>query len=144
MRLDSTRITRGGLVSCWWVMAKRKKDPDYSSYEDSASDFEPPAPTKRPAVSSRRKRRSTAAAAAATRPSTDEASTSALDTYATPHSPSRHLISSPDPMRASLLEWYAGVHEARRMPWRKPFDPSLDADARAQRAYEVRSCLCCG
>jgi len=23
------------------------------------------------------------------------------------------------------------------MPWRKPFDPSLDADARAQRAYEV-------
>jgi A/G-specific adenine glycosylase len=24
------------------------------------------------------------------------------------------------------------------MPWRKPFDPSLDADARAQRAYEVR------
>jgi len=141
MRLDSTRITRGGLVSCWWVMAKRKKDPDYSSYEDSASDFEPPAPTKRPAVSSRRKRRSTAAAAAATRPSTDEASTSALDTYATPHSPSRHLISSPDPMRASLLGWYAGVHEVRGMPWRKPFDPSLDADARAQRAYEVRSCM---
>jgi A/G-specific adenine glycosylase len=44
-------------------------------------------------------------------------------------------------MRASLLEWYAGVHEVRGMPWRKPFDPSLDADARAQRAYEVR-CFC--
>lgn len=132
-------------------MAKRKKDPDYSSYEDSASDFEPPVPTKRPAVSSRRKRRSTAAAAATAtrkrRSSTDEflhaeASTSAFDTYdTTPHSPLRHLISSPDPMRASLLEWYAGVHEVRGMPWRKPFDPSLDADARAQRAYEVRSCL---
>jgi len=131
-------------------MAKRKKDPDYSSYEDSASDFEPPASTKRPAVSSRRssKRRSTTAAAAATRksrsstgelPHAEAASTSASDTYATPHSPSRHSISSPEPMRASLLEWYAGVHEVRGMPWRKPFDPSLDADARAQRAYEVRS-----
>jgi len=41
-------------------------------------------------------------------------------------------------MRISLLEWYSGVHEARGMPWRKPFDPSLGADARAQRAYEVR------
>jgi hypothetical protein len=40
-------------------------------------------------------------------------------------------------MRSSLLEWYSGVHEVRGMPWRKPFDPSLDADARAQRAYEV-------
>ena len=137
-------------------MAKRKKSPDYSSYEDSASDFEPPASPKRPAASSRRtKRRSTAAAAAATRKSrsstdgllrAEASTTSALDAYATPHSTSRHLISSPGPMRASLLEWYAGVHEARGMPWRKPFDPSLDADARAQRAYEVRlpvSRLCC-
>jgi hypothetical protein len=41
-------------------------------------------------------------------------------------------------MRVSLLEWYSGVHEARGMPWRKPFDPSLGVDARAQRAYEVR------
>lgn len=131
-------------------MAKRKKDPDYSSYEDSASDFEPSASIKRPVVSSRRKRRSTTAAAATrkSRSSTGEllraeASTSTSDTYATPpHSPSRHLISSPEPMRASLLGWYAGVHEVRGMPWRKPFDPSLDADARAQRAYEVRiACL---
>jgi hypothetical protein len=121
----------------WWVMAKRKKDPDYYS----ASDFEPPASTKTPAVSSRRKRRSTAAAATRkSRSSTD--TDELLDTYATPpHSPSRHMISSSEPMRASLLEWYAGVHEARGMPWRKPFDPSLNADARAQRAYEVRFLL---
>ena len=130
-------------------MAKRKKAPDYSSYEDSASDFEPSASTRRPpAVPSRRKRRSTAEAGttAATRKSRHFTADESLhaealdDTYATPHSSSRHSISSPRPMRASLLEWYAGVHEVRGMPWRKPFDPSLDADARAQRAYEVR-CL---
>lgn len=115
-------------------MTKRKKDIDYSS-EDSASDFEPTS-VKRSVVP-RRKRRSTAAVQ---KDSTDErAETSALDTYATPrHSRSRHLIASPDLMRPSLLEWYSGAHEARGMPWRKPFDPSLDADARAQRAYEVR------
>ena len=130
-------------------MAKRKKALDYSSYEDSASDFEPSASTKRPppAVSSRRKRRSTAAAGttAAMRKSRHFTADGSLphadaldDTYPTPHSSSRHSISSPRPMRASLLEWYAGVHEVRGMPWRRPFDPSLDADARAQRAYEVR------
>ena len=132
-------------------MAKRKKALDYSSYEDSASDFEPSASTKRPppppAVSSRRKRRSTAAAGttAATRKSRHFTADESLlhaealdDSYANPHSSTRHSISSPRPMRASLLEWYAGVHDVRGMPWRRPFDPSLDADARAQRAYEVR------
>jgi hypothetical protein len=48
-----------------------------------------------------------------------------------------HLISFPDLMRPQLLEWYSQVHTTRGMPWRKPFDSSLDADARAQRAYEV-------
>ena len=132
-------------------MAKRKKASDYSSDEDSASDFEPSASTKRPppppAVSSRRKRRSTAAAGttAATRKSRHFTADESLlhaealdDSYANPHSSSRHSISSPRPMRASLLDWYAGVHDVRGMPWRRPFDPSLDADARAQRAYEVR------
>ena len=120
-------------------MAKRKKDVDFSS-EDSGSDFEPTsANLKRPVVSRRRKRRP-AAAEAARKSSTDKraAASPALETYSTPHSPSRHLISSPDLMRLALLEWYSGVHEVRGMPWRKPFDSSLDADARAQRAYEVR------
>jgi A/G-specific adenine glycosylase len=112
-------------------MTKRKKDVDYSS-EDSASDFEPTFPKR--SVVSRRKRRSTTAQKGST---AERAEASALDTYATPHARSRHLIASPDLMRPSLLKWYSGAHEVRGMPWRKPFDPSLDADARSQRAYEV-------
>jgi A/G-specific adenine glycosylase len=73
--------------------------------------------------------------AAVTRESSERATS---ETYATPHSPSQHLISSPDLMRPSLLDWYSGVQDVRGMPWRKPFDPTLDSDARAQRAYEVR------
>jgi A/G-specific adenine glycosylase len=53
------------------------------------------------------------------------------------HAPSIHIISSPKPLRVSLLEWYAGVHELRGMPWRKPYNSSLNRDGRAQRAYEV-------
>ncbi|KAH9983154.1 DNA glycosylase [Russula compacta] len=114
-------------------MTKRKKDDDYYASEDSdsASEFEPTSAKR----VSRRKRRSTAATRKSS--TSERAEASALETYSTPHSPSRHLISSPGPMRPSLLKWYYGVHEVRGMPWRKPFDPSLDADARAQRAYEV-------
>ena len=114
-------------------MAKRKNI-NYSS-EDDASDFEPTSAKR--SVVSQRKRRPTTAQKGST--STDErAEASALDTYATSHPRSRHLIASADLMRPSLLEWYSGAHEVRGMPWRKPFDSSLDADARAQRAYEVR------
>ena len=112
---------------------RKKKDIDYSS----ASDFEP-TPAKRSVVS-RRKRRSTTARKGPASTATDgRAEASALDSYDTPHPHSRHLIASPDLMRPSLLDWYSGAHEVRGMPWRKPFDSSLDADARAQRAYEVR------
>jgi A/G-specific adenine glycosylase len=113
------------------TMTKRKKDVDYSS-EDSESDFELPVAKK--SVVSRHKRHSKTAQKGSTN---ERAEASALDTYATSHSQSRHLIASPDLMRPSLLKWYSGTHEVRGMPWRKPFDPSLDADARAQRAYEV-------
>lgn len=58
---------------------------------------------------------------------------------ATPHPVSRHIIKNTDDIRRSLLDWYSRVHENRGMPWRKPFDPSLDAKGRSQRAYEVRS-----
>ena len=113
-------------------MTKRKKNADCSEEEDSESDFELIS-VKR--VASQRKRR----AARTRKVSTIERTEiSASDTYyVTPHPRSQHLISSPDLMRSSLLEWYSGVHEVRGMPWRKPFDPSLDKDARAQRAYEV-------
>jgi A/G-specific adenine glycosylase len=59
------------------------------------------------------------------------------DSHSWHHAPSIHTISSPKPLRVSLLEWYAGVHELRGMPWRKPYDSSLNRDGRAQRAYEV-------
>jgi A/G-specific adenine glycosylase len=55
------------------------------------------------------------------------------------HPLSRHSIQTAVPICSALLDWYAGVHESRGMPWRKPYDPSLGRDGRAQRAYEVRS-----
>ena len=55
------------------------------------------------------------------------------------HPTSTHVITDPVPLRKALLAWYATVHEARGMPWRKPFDPSFGPEERAQRAYEVRS-----
>jgi A/G-specific adenine glycosylase len=58
-------------------------------------------------------------------------------THTRPHASSTHTISAPKLLRVALLEWYAGVHETRGMPWRKPYDPSLGHDGRAQRAYEV-------
>ena len=122
---------------CAPTMTKRKKnvDRDYDSgEEDSGSEFE--LISVKRSVESRRKRRSKMPCKVSVG---ERAETSAsLDTYyVTPHSRSQHLISSPDLMRSSLLEWYSSVHEVRGMPWRRPFDPSLDVDARAQRAYEV-------
>src|SRR5258708_25399286 len=120
-------------AACLCTMTKRKKNINSSEDSTSASEFEitPVSISAAP----RRKRRSTTAHKA----STDEpAEESASDIYyVTPHPRSQHLIPSPDLMRSSLLRWYSGVHEVRGMPWRKQFDPSLDADARAQRAYEV-------
>ncbi|EIW80749.1 DNA glycosylase [Coniophora puteana RWD-64-598 SS2] len=54
-----------------------------------------------------------------------------------PHAASLHVISSPEPLRAALLDWYNVVHDVRGMPWRKRYDPSLGAEERSQRAYEV-------
>ncbi|EGN92517.1 hypothetical protein SERLA73DRAFT_164044 [Serpula lacrymans var. lacrymans S7.3] len=53
------------------------------------------------------------------------------------HSTSLHVIINPVPLRSALLEWYDKVHELRGMPWRKPYNPSLSREERAQRAYEV-------
>ncbi|KAG1817961.1 DNA glycosylase [Suillus subaureus] len=53
------------------------------------------------------------------------------------HPASMHVIKAVEPMRIALLEWYDRVRDARKMPWRKKFDPSLDVEGRAQRAYEV-------
>ncbi|KAL5529757.1 hypothetical protein ACEPAG_5742 [Sanghuangporus baumii] len=53
------------------------------------------------------------------------------------HPVSLHVVKYPIDVRRSLLSWYSGVHENRGMPWRKPYDHSLDAQGRSQRAYEV-------
>ena len=63
------------------------------------------------------------------------------ETQPRPHTVSIHLINAPGPLRVALLKWYAGVHETRGMPWRKQYDPLLGRDGRAQRAYEVRTCI---
>ncbi|KAI0634857.1 DNA glycosylase [Trametes polyzona] len=54
-----------------------------------------------------------------------------------PHAPSLHILSNPGPSRAALLQWYDGVHAARGMPWRKPYQHSWGTEEKAQRAYEV-------
>ncbi|KIK70180.1 hypothetical protein GYMLUDRAFT_34666 [Collybiopsis luxurians FD-317 M1] len=53
------------------------------------------------------------------------------------HPKSAHIVSSPSLIRQALLKWYASARTSRGMPWRKPFDPNLDLDGQAQRAYEV-------
>ncbi|KAF8886550.1 DNA glycosylase [Infundibulicybe gibba] len=58
-------------------------------------------------------------------------------TALTLHPKSYHTIRSPEAIRKALLQWYAGIHDSRGMPWRKPFDPSQGPTERAQRAYEV-------
>lgn len=54
-----------------------------------------------------------------------------------PHSRDLHVSKRVALCLEGLLEWYDKVKDARGMPWRKVFDPTLDDDAKAQRAYEV-------
>ncbi|CAK5272682.1 unnamed protein product [Mycena citricolor] len=59
---------------------------------------------------------------------------------ATPHPKSLHVIAKDANLRSTrtaLLQWYSAVHASRNMPWRKPYDPTLRTEERAQRAYEV-------
>lgn len=53
------------------------------------------------------------------------------------HPSSRHVVKNVEEMRETLLAWYDQVHDKRGMPWRKRFDPSMTAEQRSQRAYEV-------
>lgn len=45
-------------------------------------------------------------------------------------------------VRNALLAWYKTVHDTRGMPWRRPYDPNLGPEERAQRAYEVLELAC--
>ncbi|KAF9266069.1 DNA glycosylase [Marasmius fiardii PR-910] len=63
--------------------------------------------------------------------------TSNLHMSTSNHSKSTHTLSEIPHIQDELLNWFATVRDARGMPWRKPYDPHLDAGERAQRAYEV-------
>jgi len=75
-------------------------------------------------------------------PTIGSSNDSANPSITPPHPISTHVIDSPGLIRAALLQWYTGVHASRGMPWRKPYDPSLGPEERAQRAYEVSPLYC--
>jgi hypothetical protein len=60
-----------------------------------------------------------------------------------PHSRKVHKLdaTAAQSIQEQLTTWFGGVHDARNMPWRRRWDPSLTADAKAQRAYEVKHVL---
>ncbi len=53
------------------------------------------------------------------------------------HPQSLHSVERIAACCGDLLLWYSGVKAVRGMPWRKDYDPSLSANERTQRAYEV-------
>lgn len=121
-------------------MVKRKApSKDESDFEASASEQSDYTPS---ATKSKAKPKGITGAGRkrAKRTGSDEGlATEGEDTFDLPaHSVTRHAIGARSaPMQGALLAWFEGVHDARGMPWRKPFDALADADARSQRAYEV-------
>ncbi|KAI0646502.1 DNA glycosylase [Trametes meyenii] len=121
-------------------MSKKRKavlSDDDSDYDDASTSKKKPrkAPSrKKPPAKSKAKTGETADASAYEDEQYLE-STEAGDTRR--HPASLHVLSSPESPREALLKWYDGVHAARGMPWRKPFQQSWNAEEKAQRAYEV-------
>ncbi|KAI0340388.1 DNA glycosylase [Trametopsis cervina] len=129
-------------------MAKRARrvivDSDSDVAGESDASFTPKANKKKRTVHAKtvqqKKRRVSKRANSETSDTQDDEETVALrqpSDCEAPHPYSRHVIANPAPLQDALLTWYAGVHESRGMPWRKPYDPTFDRDQRAQRAYEV-------
>lgn len=71
----------------------------------------------------------------------EEGSAPSLGFQDRPHPATIHRLSHPEPLRISLLAWYDKVHDARGMPWRKPYNSRFTLEERAQRAYEVLTCF---
>jgi len=115
-------------------MAKRK----YSVESDEGSEYEDTSPKKsRPFAVKKAKKKNNGPSS---RVDVDKEDSGAPLEQ---HPISRHSIRSAAPICSALLDWYAGVRESRGMPWRKPYDPSLGRDGRAQRAYEVKTLMFC-
>lgn len=118
---------------------KRKAELDADSSDEDAS-FQPKRPRKvnvgrKP--QQRTKRETKKRDPSDTEYMDDSAVLSSVATQSSPHPVAMHVISQARPLREGLLDWYAGVHASRGMPWRKPYDGSWDAEQKAQRAYEV-------
>jgi A/G-specific adenine glycosylase len=134
-------------------MSKRRRSPpadeNWSDGEISnvtmESEFEDPSYSQKFKVSSSRTQ-TTVVARKKTKFSRNDASTTSKlqEIYAKfpPHRKSVHTISSPAVVRSTLLSWYKTVQDTRGMPWRRPYDPNLGPEERAQRAYEVFNHTC--
>jgi hypothetical protein len=124
-------------------MPKRRASEDEDDSEYSAasagSDNDTYVADKR---TSKKQRKTATGGTAARRAPTAKASESAASssTQALVHASTTHVLSDEDAEGAAsaLLDWFAGVYDARGMPWRKRFDPTWTAEQRGQRAYEVR------
>lgn len=117
---------------------KRPQDSDAEySDRDGDEDYAPkPSAKKRASGAVKRRRRADSSFRDASK-SSDQDTIVAESAPPSSHPAASHVIAEPSPLREALLEWYEGVHAARGMPWRKPYDPSMNNDQRAQRAYEV-------
>lgn len=117
----------------------QQSDDDYSDLSDEA--YEPEAsqaPARRDKKQQKKivkKRRRTSSIVEDVSKSSERDTSSAGSMNS--HRVSVHNITDPEPLRNALLGWYVGVHASRGMPWRKPYDPSLNDEQRSQRAYEV-------
>ncbi len=103
-------------------MAKRKRSASASEFEGSDISFDE-APKKKPKVPKK---------------ATKKAAKKDDLVSATPHDKSLHVIETAEDICDALLKWYSSAYTARAMPWRKPYNPNLTKQERAQRAYEVR------
>ncbi|KII91213.1 hypothetical protein PLICRDRAFT_37925 [Plicaturopsis crispa FD-325 SS-3] len=116
-------------------MAKRRRvESSSDEYSDAESDFKPSSSKTKGKGKTKNTRKKSKAADLGDDVELCDAD---VELREDPHPAARHIISSAEPIRSALLEWYEGVRDSRGMPWRTRYDASLDAEARSQRAYEV-------
>ncbi|KAH9835279.1 DNA glycosylase [Rhodofomes roseus] len=127
-------------------MARKRVVSSDSEYSDANSDEHEPGSKTSATTQAKRTKRVTSIKKARTKRAKldteepeDELEDTSIPATASgpPHPAAIHVVAEPVPIREALLGWYEGVHESRGMPWRKPYHPSMNADERAQRAYEV-------
>ncbi len=120
-----------------WRTGEISSSPTDSEYEDASNRTKRGTlgNKKRKSADTRKRVKSVRVDASGHLPSTEPQT---LCVKQSSHPKSTHTILSPGSARTALLDWYKTVHDARGMPWRKPYNPTLDPNERAQRAYEVR------